>query len=208
MPADRSALKGLAALYRSRNDWRNVARVEFELHKLDPKDTTVAGSLVEALLRAGNVADARRVSGPLLSAAADPKIVDATLASWVKYAPAGQLLPDAWQLANAATDERRVAFANYFNGIGKPAIAASAAWRSAPSGEPANARANAIIAQSLALQGRYAEAKQLFDRVLEVEPDQLDALRGRSALEARTGMTRQAIVDAQRLVTRDTQHRR
>ena len=200
-PADRSALRGLAALYGSRNDWRNVARVEFELYKLDPKDTTVAGSLVEALLRAGNVAGARRVSGPLLSAPADPKTVDATLVSWVKYAPAGQLLPDALQLANAATDDRRITFANYFNGIGKPAVAGALLGGPRLPANRANARANAIIAQSLALQGRYAEARPLFDRVLQVEPDQLDALRGRSALEARTGMARQAIVDAQRLVS-------
>jgi tetratricopeptide (TPR) repeat protein len=200
-PRDRPALKGLAALYRSRDDWRNVARAEFELHKLDPKDTTVAGSLVEALLRAGNVAAARRVSGPLLSAATDANIVNDTLVSWVRYAPAGQLLPDALRLATAAGGERRVAFANYFNGVGKPTIAAALLGGPRLPATAANARENAVIAQSLALRGRFAEAKQLFDRVLDVEPDQLEALRGRSVLETRMGMTREAISDAQRLVS-------
>jgi predicted Zn-dependent protease len=64
-----------------------------------------------------------------------------------------------------------------------------------------NAPLNAAVAQSLALQGRTAEAKALFDQVLMREPDQPEALRDRSALEARTGNSRQAILDAQRLVT-------
>lgn len=64
-----------------------------------------------------------------------------------------------------------------------------------------NARWNAVFAQALALQGRSAEAKQLFDMVLDREPDQAEALRGRSALEAKSGLTRQAVIDAQRLVT-------
>jgi predicted Zn-dependent protease len=62
-------------------------------------------------------------------------------------------------------------------------------------------RWNAVIAESFALQGRDKPARQLFDLVLGVEPDQVDALRGRSALGARTGSSKQAIVDAQRLVS-------
>ena len=46
-----------------------------------------------------------------------------------------------------------------------------------------------------------AEAKRLFDLVLDREPDQAEALRGRSTLEARSGQSKQAIIDAQRLVT-------
>ena len=120
VPDDRSALRGLAALYRSRDDWRNVARVQFDLHRLAPNDLTILASLVEALLRAGDVADAGRASGPLVSAAADPKVVDATLVSWASYAPGGRPMPDALALAEKSTGERRVAFANYFNRIGKP----------------------------------------------------------------------------------------
>lgn len=201
VPNDRSALHGLVALYRSRDDWRNVARAQFELHKLNRKDVDVSGALVEALLRAGDVADARRVSGPLLSPTADPRIVDATLVSWARYAPAGQVLPGALQLAKTSTGEQRVAFANYFNHISKPTAAAALLGGTQLPINPGNSRWNAVIAQSLALQGRPAEAKQLFDRVLQAEPDQLDALRGRSALEAKTGMTREAVVDAQRLVS-------
>ena len=110
-------------------------------------------------------------------------------------------MPDAVALAETSAGERRVAFANYFNRIGKPTVAAALLGGAQLPVSPANARRNAVIAQSMALQGRVADAKQLFDRVLQMEPDQLDALRGRSTLESRTAMTREAIVDAQRLVS-------
>jgi len=199
VPDDRAALRSLAALYRSRQDWRNAARVQFALCRLEPKDTTVASTLVEVLLRAGDVADARRVSTPLLSAAADPKLVDATLVTWARYAPAGQVLPVS--LAQGSEGASRIAFASYFIRIGKPATAAALLAGPKLPVSPANSRWNAVIAQSLALQGRSAEAKRLFDLVLQAEPDDIEALRGRSALEAKTGMTKQAIVDAQRLVS-------
>src|SRR5205814_7378789 len=51
VPDDRAALRGLAALYRSHDDWRNLARVQLDLHKLAPIDTTISRNLVEALLR-------------------------------------------------------------------------------------------------------------------------------------------------------------
>ncbi len=201
VPDDRAALRSLAALYRSRQDWRNVALAQFQLYKLDPNDTAVAGTLVESFLRAGDVDDARRVSGPLLSPATPATLVEATLASWVRYAPVGRVLPGAVALAQTSTGASRIAFASYLNSVGKPAVAAALLGDPQRPVRPGNARINAVIAQSLALQGRNADAKKLFDQVLSAEPDQVDALRGRSALEARTGMAKQAIVDAQRLVS-------
>ena len=201
VPNDQPALRGLAALYRSRGDWRNLARVELDLHRLSPGDSTILGRLVEALLRAGDIADARRASGLLVSPAADAKVVDATLVSWASYAPGGRPMPDAVALAQSSAGERRVSFANYFNRIGKPTLAATLLGGAQIPVSPENARWNAVIAQSMALQGRVADAKQLFDRVLQAEPDQLDALRGRSTLESRAGMPREAVVDAQRLVS-------
>src|SRR5207302_197250 len=121
VPDDRSALRGLAALYRSRDDWRNLARVEFDLHRLAPNDPTLSQSLVEALLRAGDVADARRISGPLVAPTTDARVVDATLISWASYAPGGRSMADALVLAQGSAGDRRVAFANYFNRIAKPA---------------------------------------------------------------------------------------
>ena len=57
------------------------------------------------------------------------------------------------------------------------------------------------IAESIALRGGEAQAKQLFDAILAKEPDHVYALRGRINLEIRTGAAKAAIVDAQRLVS-------
>jgi predicted Zn-dependent protease len=128
-------------------------------------------------------------------------MVDAVLNIWSRFEPKGSTLPNGLQLANAVSGDRRLSFANYYNRIGNPKAAAALLGASQLPVTHVNAGWNAAFAQSLALQGQQEQAKALFDQVLDREPDQIVALRGRSALEARTGMTRQAIVDAQRLVT-------
>ena len=62
-------------------------------------------------------------------------------------------------------------------------------------------RARTRYTPSLGASGNTAEAKRLFDLVLDREPDQAEALRGRSTLEARSGQSKQAIIDAEPLVT-------
>jgi predicted Zn-dependent protease len=201
VPNDRAAIRALTSLYSSRDDWKDVARIQYDFHKLDPNDGNVSKSLTQALLRTGDVAAAAAVSKPLLAASSSAQLMEETLEAWAKSAPPQTAVPDAITLANAVAGERRVIFANYFNEIGKPAIATALLGNSKLPVRPTNARWNAVFAQSLALQGRLPEAKQLFDLVLDEEPDQIDALRGRSLLEARTGMAKQAIVDAQRLIS-------
>ena len=200
VPQDRSAIAGLTDLYRLRNDWRDVARIQFDAHRLDPKDSKVTLLAVEAFLRAGEVGAAAQMSAPLLSPAADPQLLDNALELWARYAPQGSSLPNALNLANAVSGDRRVAFADYFNRIGKADAAAALLPSTQLPVTHSNARWNAVLAQSLALQGRDGEAKHLFDLVLDREPDQVEALRGRSALEAKSGSS-QAVIDAQRLVT-------
>jgi len=200
VPQDQSAVRALTRLYRSRGDWRNVARIQYDAHRLNPKDTSISRSAIEAFLRAGNVSAAARLSAPLLSGP-NPKLIDATLDLWARYAPAGTVLPDGIKLANAASAEARVAFANYFNSVGKPTVAETLLGSSRLPVTHVNARLNAVLAQSMARQGRLADARRLFDLVLDREPDQVEALRGRTALEIRLGQTKQAVIDAQRLVT-------
>jgi predicted Zn-dependent protease len=199
-PEDRMALRALSALYRNRSDWRNATRADAALHKLDPDDTNVAQDLIEASLRSGNLALARVTSVPLLSASSNPGSVQGTLDLWARFSPA--LLPGVVELANASAGDNRVAFANYFNRMDRPAVASHLlGGRARLPVTSANLRWDAVIAQSLSLQKQEKAAKQLFNLILAKEPDQLDALRGRSALAARTGSSKQAIVDAQRLVS-------
>jgi predicted Zn-dependent protease len=201
VPQDRATIRSLVQIYAARRDWQNLARIQSDAHRVAPKDTRISRDLVEALLRAGDIAAAGKVSAPLLSGAADPGVTDQILTLWSRFAPPHTVLPDALRLATSSSGERRLAFANYFNRIGDPRAAAALLGGSQLPVTHANAGWNAAFAQSLALQGRLAEARNLFDLVLSREPDQVDALRGRSALEARTGAAKQAIIDAQRLVT-------
>jgi predicted Zn-dependent protease len=131
----------------------------------------------------------------------NPQLVQAALDSWVSHAPHGTPVPGISKLADQSSGPQRVAFADYFNRINKPQMASALLGPSQLPVTHVNAPLNAAVAQSLALQGRTAEAKALFDQVLMREPDQPEALRDRSVLEARTGNSRQAILDAQRLVT-------
>jgi tetratricopeptide (TPR) repeat protein len=200
-PQDRSAIRALSTIYRSRGDWRNLARIQSDLLSLDPKNASVSLVLIEASLRAGDIKGAVTATAPLVADGANPAVVENALATWARYAPAGALLPGADELAQRSTGDKRVSYANYFNRIGKPSGAAALLQQPKLPVTPQNARWNAVLAQSLALQGQTQQAMSLFDAVLQREPDQSDALTGRSELEARTGMTKQAIVDAERLVS-------
>lgn len=201
VPQDNGSIRALTLIYRLRGDWRNFARIQADAYRLDPKNSEAAQGMIEGLLRAGDVAAAGRLSVPLVSATASPEMVEQILAIWARYAPKGAALPNGDRLANATTGDRRLSFARYFNRTGKPAAAAALLGGSQLPITHTNAAWNANVAQAMALQGHTEDAKKLFDMVLDREPDQTDALRGRSALETRTGSTRQAALDAQRLVT-------
>ena len=162
-PEDPGAVRALAAIYQSRDDWRNLARVQLAAHRLQPRDREITESAIVAALRVGNVAAARQLSAPYLAPSARLPLLEATLDSWATYAPRGIVLPDAIQLARAASGEARASYANYFNSIGKPSVAAALLGGSRLPVTHENARSNAIYAQSLALQGNMAEAKRLFD---------------------------------------------
>ena len=201
VPQDRSAIHGLTNLYQLKGDWRNAARIAFDAHKLDPRNGALTLDLVRALLRGGDISAASKMSAALLSSSAPPLLVQRTLESWATDAPRGTFLPNGEALAKAVDGDRRASFADYYNRLDRPATAEALLQGSQLPITHVNARWNAVYAQSLALQGKAGDAKQLFDQVLQREPDQVDALRGRIALNAKTGRAKQAVIDAQRLVT-------
>ncbi len=200
-PQDRTAIRGLSTIYRYRNDWRKLARIQSDLLRLDPKNASVSLVVVEATLRAGDINSAIQASAPLLTDETNAELVDKVLKTWARYAPSNAVLPNAAETANRSSGEKRVTWASYLNVVGNPGLAIELLKQPQLPVTIQNARWNAVLAQSLALQGQLQRARSLFDAVLQREPDQIDALRGRSALEARTGMTKQAIVDAQRAVS-------
>lgn len=204
-PNDRLTLRALSKLHQARKDWQSTARVDKYLYDLDPKDARSAQQLLRSALKAGDVALARRVTGPLLVPAAREQLVANTLNFWVNFAPRGRTLPDVLQLARQAGASRLPLFGDYLNRVGQPAAAQQLLGSAQFPITHENATLNAVLARSWSLQGRDADARRLLDQVLAVEPDQIQALRGRSELLMRTGGTKQAIIDAQRIVTANPQ---
>jgi predicted Zn-dependent protease len=198
---DVATARGLASLYRSKEDWRSLARVQYALLRLASGTKGLSVQLVESLLRAGEIKAAGDFSRPMLEGSADPRTVEQLLDDWANFAPSGTVLPDAGRLAQASGGDARVSFADYFNRIGKPTAAQQLLGEARLPVTPTNARSVAVLAQALDAMRRDAQALTLYNLVLQTEPDQVDALRGRSALYARTGRGRQAIADAQRLVS-------
>jgi predicted Zn-dependent protease len=200
-PDDVATAHALASLYRSKEDWRALARVQYALYKLVPGKKDISVGLVESLLRSGQIKAADAFSRPLLEGAVDPRTVKQLLDEWQSYAPDGTVLPAAARLAQSSGGETRVSFAGYFNRIGKPQAAQRLLGAPRIPVTPANARWNAIYARALDAMGQSGSALKLYDLVLQTEPDQVDALEGRSALFTRLGRGREAVADAQRLVS-------
>lgn len=201
MPDDVSAARGLISLYRSKEEWRSLARVQYALSKLAPGTKGLSVQLVESLLRGGQIKAAGDFTRRILEGSADPRIVEQLLDDWANFAPTGTVLPEAGRLAQASSGDARVSFASYFNRIGKPSAAQQLLGGPRLPVTPANARSNAVLAQALDATRQNRQALDLYNLVLQIEPDQADALRGRSVLFARVGRGRQAVADAQRLVS-------
>jgi predicted Zn-dependent protease len=201
MPDDVSAARGLISLYRSKEEWRSLARVQYALSKLAPGTKGLSVQLVESLLRGGQIKAAGDFTRRILEGSADPRIVEQLLDDWANFAPTGTVLPEAGRLAQASSGDARVSFASYFNRIGKPSAAQQLLGGPRLPVTPANARSNAVLAQALDAMRQEKQAWDLYNLVLQTEPDQVDALRGRSVLFARMGRGRQAVADAQRLVS-------
>jgi tetratricopeptide (TPR) repeat protein len=200
-PDDVAAARGLISLYRGKEDWRSLAHVQYALSRLAPGTKGLSVQLVESLLRGGQIKAAGDFSRPMLEGSADPRIVEQLLDDWANFAPTGTALPEAGRLAQASNGNARVSFANYFNRLGAPRAAQQLLGGPRLPVTPANARSNAVLAQALDAMRQGGQALDLYNLVLQTEPDQVDALRGRSILFARMGRGRQAIADAQRLVS-------
>ena len=201
-PQDAGSWKALMFLSERQNDWEAVGQAAMRLRELTPKDQAIPITVVEAALRSGDFAGARRASEPLLAPDAPPSQVDAVLKLWAKLWKSPQAIAEARRLVKSASDPQRLAYATYFNEVGSPedAIALIGNQPKLPI-TLSNMSVNSVIATSLALQGDRARAASLFNKILSHEPDHVYALRGRIALAIASRNAKLAIRDAQRLVS-------
>jgi len=200
-PDDLSTLKALMALYERRENWRGVTMLAARIADMQPKDKDARVTAINAALRLGDIPAAMTISKPFLAPEASGEQVDSVLWAWIQHWKGPQALAMARQLSASAGSQQRLAYASYFNETGHPEYAAELVGT-----EPllpvtlSNSSTNAVIADAMAQTGRPAEAKQVLDQILRMEPDHVYALRARVNLEIRTNRAMDAVTDAQRLV--------
>ena len=201
-PRDIGSWKGLIALYERDRNWTAVTQAASELASIHPKDADNRYTAIDAALRANKTEVALRVSQPFLAPDAPSDRLGEVLNIWADRWKGPEAVSQVRRLASNAGPDQALAYATYFNAAGHPEDAA-ALLGGAPRLplHPSNLSLNALIAESLALRGQNTEAKELFDGILEREPDHVYALRGRINLEIRTRAAKAAIIDAQRLVS-------
>jgi predicted Zn-dependent protease len=202
-PSDAGGLALLAKIYQRQHDWPKVVGAAKQIHALNPEDRSNALLLIEAALRSGQVGIARNVSFRMLPANASPQTISPVLDLWARYGPSSQRVTDARALAQAASgNDQKLLYAAFLSRVGSPSDAARIAAPLAHLPVTAeSAEANAVLGDALLRGGNTAGAKNRFDAVIAFDPGNATALRGRSELELRIGKTRDAIADAQKLVT-------
>jgi predicted Zn-dependent protease len=201
-PSDAGSLGLLAKIYEKRADWPKVAEIRQRLGVLNPGDQQNLLALVEAALRSNQVPIASQAAFRLLQPTADPSLVASVLDRWANLWPSPQRVGSANRLAAASGPEQRLVYAAFLNRIGSPGDAMRLVASTATLPVTArNAEPNAILADALSRTGNIGAAKSRFDAVLDFDPGNSTALRGRAELELRTGKADKAIEDAQKLVT-------
>ena len=202
MPSDIGSWKALISLHERSRNWSGVTVAASRLAILNPKDTDVAFTAIDAAFRANDIEAALRQSEPFLRPDAPSGHVESVLSIWAERWNTPQSINRVRELSRSAGPHQALAYATYFNSVGQPRDAA-AMLGGAPQLpiKKMNLSTNAAIAESLSLLGQHAQAKRLFDQILAREPDHVYALRGRINLELRSGRARAAIKDAQRLVS-------
>ena len=156
-----------------------------------------------ASLRSGEAAQARISSLQVLRRATDPAFIASILDIWANYWLSPQRVTDARALGRVAPGQaQKLAYASFLSRVGDPAGAIALVGSSATLPVSAdNVQSNAVLAEALAADGKISAAAPLFDAVLSYDSGNPTALRGRAELRLRTGRARDALPDAQKLVS-------
>ena len=202
-PSDTGSLGYLAKIYQRHEEWPKVLETTQRINAVAPSNHDNALLLIEAALRSGNIAEARRSSSQILRPDAPAALIGSVLDLWERYWPSPQRVEDARGLAaRAAGTEQKLIYAAFLSRIGSPADAVRLA--SGAAGLPVTAQtaeANAVLGSALTRTGDFPAAQSRLDAVIAFDPGNATALRGRAELELRTGRADDAVIDAQKLVT-------
>jgi predicted Zn-dependent protease len=202
-PSDAICLQVLANIYEQRRDWQRLSQIARRLAQLQPANNGHALLAITAAFKAGQSEQGRRDSWKLITSGANSALVSRVLDIWFVTWPAQQRVADAIKLGGAARDpQQRLPYADFLNRVGSPAAALELVKDAAKYPVTAdNAGANAVAAEALGLSGKSIEARKRFGEVLAFDPGNPVALRGRAKLLLRLGNAKEAISDAEKLVT-------
>lgn len=202
-PSDAICLQVLANVYEIRRDWPRLSQIARRLAQLQPTNNGHALLAITAAFKAGQSEQGRRDSWKLITSGASADLVSRVLDIWFDNWPAQQRVADAIKLGRAARDpQQRLPYADFLNRVGSPVAALELVNDVAKYPVAAdNADANAVAAEALVLSGKSSDAIKRFGAVLAFDPGNSIALRGRSKQLLRVGRAKDAIADAEKLVT-------
>lgn len=202
-PNDAMSLQLLANIYELRRDWAELAPIARRLTELRPADEAPALLAIGAAFKAGQFDQGRRDSINLVKSGGGVQRIYRVLDIWMKNWPSSQRVEDAFDLGRTARHPReKVPYADFLNRIGSSRLALRLVAETAKYPiTTANADAHAVAANALGDTGRMREALKRIGDVLAFDPGNSAALRGRSEMLLRSGRAKDAVADAEKLVT-------
>ena len=200
---DQLILQALSAIHVYREEWPQAAESAARLLVWRPQDLSVRGSLVEALLRAGRLPAAREATAAGLRTAS-PEQIGELLEPWMATGRTRDVTDLVLATAKARPGDARTELARFLALAGQArAVAELTQPDAALPPTAANLAANALYGGAIASLGDRRAGLDRLDSVLAVDPQQVDALRGRAQLRLAQAQHDLAIEDGRKLVAAD-----
>nr|WP_314445841.1 tetratricopeptide repeat protein [uncultured Sphingomonas sp.] len=199
-PSDASSLRALASLYELKERWAEAAATLRTYMSWQPTDAQARVRLVEAELRSNQNEAAADLT--LKGLATDG--VDELLAPWVALGRQEVVADRLLRWAETAQPGRRIAVARFLSTTSRPdRVLALIAEDARPPVRASNVTVHALYGAALVQGGRNEEGLGRLNEVLALDSTSREALRARALLRSRMGKHREAIEDAQKLVSVD-----
>jgi predicted Zn-dependent protease len=199
-PSDSASLLVLASIYELREQWSDTAAALRAYLSWQPKEAQARIRLVNAELRSGQTEAAANVT--LKGVESDD--IDALLAPWVMLGAQEKIADRLFAWAQTADFGRRIATARFLTTTSQPARVLALTEKDAQLPvRPNNVVVNALYGAALTRSGRTQDGLARLDAVLAVDETNREALQARALVRSQAGAHKQAIEDAQKLVSAD-----
>ena len=208
-PNDLGSQRALLGMQNRQDLWVDATATGRALFASRPGDPTVGQIALRAALRSGNLPVASEVTTRLLNATQDFNALRDGLRDWEDARGGNSQAAHLVQVARSAPPLKRAAIASHLVDTGQ-LVEALAIVKPHTQGsiKPQNLNEFAVYGNILRKQGKSDAALDMFNRVLALDLNNTEALTGRALLYAATNRSREAKVDAERLVASQPQSTR